>query len=66
MKVRCILCGDDSALALSLADGDTFACSACNDEFTSDQVREHLDAWARMLKWVRLCPAREDNQEVAR
>lgn len=59
-KCKCILCGDDSDLALKLEDGDTFHCGACGDDFATADVQEQLEAWGRMLAWVRRCPARED------
>jgi hypothetical protein len=63
--VKCIDCGESGGLALKLADGETFTCSECDGEFTSDDVREQIEAWQRMLAWVRQCPARQDAEPAA-
>lgn len=63
--LRCILCGEESGLAVKLDDGDTFHCAECDQDFATDDVREQIEAWQRVLKWVRQCPAREDVEAKA-
>jgi hypothetical protein len=65
MKVRCILCGEYDGVSLKLADGDSFTCSNCDNEFAVEDVREQVEAWSAMLAWVRKCTARQDAEPAA-
>ena len=54
----CILCGQTDGVGLDLDDCSTFRCRECNDEFTAEDVQEHLAAWTQVLAWANQAPAR--------
>jgi len=55
----CLLCGaTDSTVTVDVADGDTLRCSGCKDEFTVADVEKAIEAWGRVLPWLRSHPAR--------
>ncbi len=53
----CPLCGEkDATLHLSLGDGDTVKCGECDNEFSLDVVREIIQRWPAVLKWIDAMP----------
>jgi uncharacterized protein (DUF983 family) len=50
--VRCIRCGQEECIRLNVNNLDTFSCSACDEDFTADDVRTELARWARLLAWL--------------
>ena len=54
--VACILCGSVGTI---LVDADTaeLHCSECGDDFHADDVDRVIEAWQRILPWVRSHPA---------
>ncbi len=55
-ELTCILCGQDVAIRLDLADGDTFYCPDCDGDFSVSQVRETVGKWQRCLAWLDAMP----------
>ena len=53
---RCILCGAEESVRVDLHDLTSFTCTACEDDFTADDVREHVKAWAKVLAWIDTAP----------
>lgn len=52
-NVTCIRCGNaDATVTLNLDDCDTFRCTECEEEWSVEDVREHVIFWARVIKWV--------------
>jgi transposase-like protein len=59
VKVTCILCGnEESTVSVDLGDVHKFYCSACESEFSPEDVREHLAQWGKALEWIDLAPAK--------
>jgi len=54
--VNCILCGEAGPVRLDLADVASFKCEACDGEFSLDAVEAHLDAWDKVVSWVKTAP----------
>ncbi len=54
--VRCIHCGEEQSVRLLASDLHNFACSSCDAEFSADDVRAEIDAWARLLAWLDTAP----------
>lgn len=57
--VGCLKCGE-TGVRLNLEDLDTFCCPSCDDEFTLDDVREHMAKWARVVQWIDAAPAEDE------
>lgn len=57
IQLPCPRCGEpDANLTLYLADGETFQCQECDEEFTADAVRDLLARWAPVLAWLERMP----------
>ena len=54
--VACIRCGETGCIRLDLSDVEQFACGSCDSEFTADDIREHVKAWAKVLAWIDTAP----------
>jgi transposase-like protein len=55
--LRCPLCGTtDDVQTLDLDDLQTFRCAGCDEQYTTDDVRELLAAWQRVLTWIDAAP----------
>jgi transcription elongation factor Elf1 len=54
--VRCLHCGEEETVRLDVHDLDTFHCSSCDTEFTTDTVRAEMARWARLLAWLDTAP----------
>jgi hypothetical protein len=54
--VRCIHCGQEECVRLDVHNLDTFTCSSCDAEFTTDDVRDELARWAKLLAWLDTAP----------
>jgi hypothetical protein len=59
-NVPCLKCMEVGTVSIDLCDLETCRCSACCDEFTTDEVRTTLAVWARVLDWIDLAPTRAD------
>lgn len=58
--VRCPLCGSDDVQKIQLDDLETCHCSACEEDYTLDDVRQLVAAWQRVLLWIDAAPAIEE------
>jgi hypothetical protein len=58
-QVRCICCGAEDAVWVSLQDTESFSCSSCSEPFAADDVRAMIAGWERVLAWIESAPARE-------
>src|SRR5262249_28800203 len=57
--IPCLYCNDEGTIRLDLADvtaPDAFHCTACEAEFSLDDVRTKIAAWQPVLTWVALAP----------
>jgi hypothetical protein len=54
----CPCCGEDATIRLDLDDLTNFSCTACENEFTLDTVRDVIDRWQRVLAWIDRAPER--------
>jgi hypothetical protein len=55
-ELRCPLCGTADVQRLDLDDLYTFHCSGCDEEYTTDDVRQLLRQWQRVLTWIEAAP----------
>jgi len=57
MNVRCLLCGsDEGTRRLDLDDLRTINCSACDESFSTDDLRAHIEQARRLLAWIDAAP----------
>jgi hypothetical protein len=60
VNAPCIKCGErDLQLHLADLDGDCWHCCSCEEDFSTDAVREHLAdmaSWPDVLAWVEAAP----------
>jgi hypothetical protein len=52
----CLRCGEEGGVFVELDLVTTFHCSGCEGHWTGEEVREALEAWARVLEWVATAP----------
>ena len=64
MELHCIRCGQSAAIKLDLDDCDLLTCPECDEEFSVDDVRQHCEAWMRMVAWIETSPARKGKAET--
>ena len=58
--LRCPLCGDaESIIYIDLGNLVDLKCSANDCEFTTDDVRELIGQWQKLLAWLDTAPAAE-------
>lgn len=58
--VPCIKCREAGSLTMTIDNVTEFTCTACDESFTDDDVREHLEGmqrWTRVLSWIDQAPA---------
>jgi hypothetical protein len=55
----CLKCNAEDAVTVLVCDTSVFHCTDCGDEFSTDDVREHLERWQRVLAWVEMAPEME-------
>lgn len=49
----CPHCGEtDASITLNLADGESFTCLECENDFTAADVRSFIARWTRLLTWL--------------
>lgn len=59
--LRCPLCGTaDDVQSIDLDDLQTLHCAGCGEDYTTDDVRQLLTAWQRVLAWIDATPAVEE------
>ena len=58
--IRCPLCGNDDVQSLDLDDLQTFHCGGCEESYTTEDVRELLAGWQKVLTWIDGAPAVEE------
>lgn len=56
MAVPCLKCGETGVVLVSVDDG-SLVCSQCDEEYTVQDVEQHLAQWGRVLPWLRAHPA---------
>lgn len=54
--VPCIKCGAEDGVRVNICDM-TFACRECDEEYRSDDVRELIEKWTKVLEWVKAAEA---------
>jgi hypothetical protein len=59
MTLHCIKCGDEAALTLNLADGDSITCPDCEGEFTVEDVETMIGEWQQAIAWIKTMPKGE-------
>lgn len=59
-KARCPICGEDDSLKIHVEDVNTLTCGSCDNEVTTDDIREVMAGWQRLLKWIDSAPPIED------
>ena len=53
----CPMCGEAQAsVSLNLADGETFTCHECENDFTREDLQARIASWTRLLAWVDAMP----------
>lgn len=52
----CPLCGEIDVVDVRLEDC-SFRCVECDESFTAQDVRDRIEAWTAVLRWVSLAPA---------
>lgn len=61
LTLPCPCCHEAGAcITLHLAEVDRFTCLECEEEFTTDDVREMIDRvkrWEKVLAWVDAMPS---------
>ena len=55
-KVNCPFCGEDGNLRLEVEDVHSLTCSSCDAEFTTEDIRQVIDGWRRLLAWLDAAP----------
>jgi transcription elongation factor Elf1 len=56
----CPRCGEVTLIRLDLDDLDRLTCGNCEEPFTASEVRELIDAWAPVLRWIESAPRRAE------
>lgn len=66
--VRCIKCGKPSDEALIGVDVNTaeIHCGECDETYTVDDVREQIEEWGRLVRWIELHPANDPDAAPAK
>jgi len=53
----CPRCGEPSAIIdVRLADLSVLTCQECGEEFGTEEVRQLIDRWSRVLAWLDTFP----------
>jgi hypothetical protein len=65
MNLICPKCLEEQPVRLDLADGDTLSCPGCDEEYSLDAVQAMVEGWAKLLPWLRLHPARQEQPAAA-
>jgi hypothetical protein len=58
-SICCVLCGDEGSVSARLDNLDLH-CSECDQDFHRDDVRRHIENWARCLAWLDSAPIAEE------
>ncbi len=59
-SLPCPMCGEASALIrVNLSDVNDLHCSACDNDFTLEDVRRFIAQWGKAISWLESCPALE-------
>ena len=57
MNIRCLLCGSaEGARRLDLDHLRTISCDQCDESFTTDDLRAHIEQARRLLAWIDAAP----------
>jgi hypothetical protein len=55
--LRCPMCGsDDGLILLDVGNLEEFHCTANECEFTTEDVRQLIGQWSRLLAWIDQAP----------
>ena len=57
--LACIKCGVAGNISIDLPDltgSGSIHCYECDETFSLDEVREVMEAWAKVIAWVGLAP----------
>lgn len=54
--VPCLRCGDTGCVRVSLDDVSRFTCSSCDADYSTDDVRDILASWNKVLTWLDSAP----------
>ena len=55
--LHCPQCGTtEDAQLLNLIDLQTFHCCGCDEQYTTDDIREMVAAWQKVLNWIDAAP----------
>lgn len=57
-QVPCPLCGDKGGVVVYVNAVEEFHCMECGDNFSTEKVKQLIDAWAAVLAWVEQAPTR--------
>lgn len=55
----CLNCGEEDSIRINAADM-LAVCPECDAEFTADDIREKMAAWARLADWLDSAPVVEE------
>lgn len=50
--LKCIKCSEQGCIMLHLDDCQNFRCREYEEDFTVDEIQEHLEQWRRVLEWT--------------
>ena len=65
MNLMCPKCMSESAIKVSVEDGDTLTCPECEEEFSLNDVIALIESWKPILPWLLSHPARQEQEETA-
>jgi uncharacterized protein (DUF983 family) len=58
VRVPCLICGETDCIRIDADDVDVITCTECDAEFSREEARDTINAWAVLLDWLDTAPAR--------
>lgn len=63
-ELHCIRCGEAASIKLDLDDCDRLTCPECDANYTLSDIREHCEAWMKLVRWIETSPMRQTTEPV--